>query len=231
MDFEVYCDESGIEALNDSSQPKFFTIGGIWMPRPFRPIFKDKITSIKARHGVYGEVKWNKVSGKYLDLYQDLISYFFETPQLRFRAIVVDASLVDSNYFHNGDTELGFYKFYYQLLHHWIYDFNDYYIFLDQKVNRDKGRLKELQRLLDLSNLLSGIPQVQALPSDESVGIQLADLFTGLVRSKFNKSLSSEAKISLISTIENKFLGNTIQPTTKREEKFNIFKINLEGGW
>jgi len=231
MDFEVYCDESGIEALNDSSQPNFFTIGGIWMPRPFRPIFKDKINAIKLNHGVHGEVKWNKVSPKFLGLYHDLISYFFETPQLRFRVIVVDASLVDANYFHNGDKELGFYKFYYQLLHHWIYDFNDYYIFLDQKVNRDKGRLKELQRVLDLSNLLSGIPQVQALPSDQSLGIQLADLFTGLVHSKFNKSLSSKSKLELISTIENKFLGNTILPTSKREEKFNVFKINLEGGW
>ena len=91
MDFEIYCDESGLEALNDSKQPQFFTIGGIWMPKDFRPHFKDRISQIKKSHGVNGEVKWNKVSPRFLDLYKDLILYFFETPQLRFRVIVVDA--------------------------------------------------------------------------------------------------------------------------------------------
>lgn len=230
MNFEVYCDESGLEALNDAKQPQFFTIGGIWMPKEFRPIFKERINQIKQAHGVNGEVKWNKVSPRYIKLYQDLIAYFFETSQLRFRVIVVDAKTVNSDYFH-GNKELGFYKFYYQLLHHWIYDFNNYYIFLDQKVNRDKGRLKDLQQYLDLSNLFSDIPIVQALPSTDSPGIQLADVLTGMVRSKFNNSITSESKKELILEAEETFLGNPIRHTPKSEEKFNVFKINLQGGW
>lgn len=230
MDFEIYCDESGLEALNDSKQPQFFTIGGIWMPKDFRPHFKDRISQIKKSHGVNGEVKWNKVSPRFLDLYKDLILYFFETPQLRFRVIVVDAKTVNSNYFH-GDKELGFYKFYYQLLHHWIYDFNDYYIFLDQKVNRDKGRLKDLQQCLDMSNLFSDIPILQALPSSDSVGIQLADVLTGMVHAKINNSVKSPSKKQLILQTEETFLGNPIRHTPKSEEKFNVFRINLEGGW
>ena len=133
--------------------------------------------------------------------------------------------------FNSEDAELGFYKFYYQLLKHWIFDFNDYAIFTDLKKNRNKGRLKELEHTLDRSNLTSDVTQVQGLPSEQSLGIQLADILTGLVVSKFNKKASSTAKLELIEYIENKYLSKEIAPTSKWEEKFNVFKINLQGGW
>ena len=41
---------------------------------------------------------------------------------------------------------------------------------------------------------------------------------------------TSEAKNELINYVENQ-LGKPISPTAKSEEKFNIFKINLQGGW
>lgn len=230
MNFEVYCDESGLEALTRKNAHNYIAIGGIWMQSEYRPIFKKNINDIKKEFNIKGELKWNKVSPAYLKLYEEIIKYFFNSEELRFRIILVEAEKVNNIRFNDRDAELSFYKFYYQLLHHWIYDFNQYNIFLDLKENRNKGRLKELKRCLDNSNLTSDIYQVQGLPSDQCLGIQLADILTGLVNAKFNNEITSEAKKSLIGLVE-KFIGKQISPSPKAEVKFNIFKINLQGGW
>ena len=231
MNFEIYCDESGLEALTEKTAHKYMAIGGIWMPADYRVEFKNSVGAIKAKHKVQGEVKWSKISPAYFDLYKDLIDYFFSTDCLRSRVLLVEAIKVDHVKFNNADAELGFYKFYYQLLHHWILDFNNYEIFVDLKVNRDKGRIKTLEKKLDDANLTSDITQIQALPSNQSSGIQLADFITGLVAAKVNGEIKSEAKINLIKHIEESYLKRQIAHTGKWEEKFNVFKINLQGGW
>ncbi len=230
MDFEVYCDESGLEALTRKEAHKFTAIGGIWMPAEFRETFKTGMIVIKDKYNIKGELKWQKVSPAYLNLYAEIINYFFDTKELRFRVILIESRTVDNIRFNEKDAELGFYKFYYQLLHHWIYDLNSYNIFLDYKVNRNKGRINILKKVLDASNITSEIQQVQALPSHQSLGIQLADILTGLVASKFNNKFTGQAKGRLIEIAESR-LGHTITRTSKRVEKFNVFKINLQGGW
>jgi len=132
--------------------------------------------------------------------------------------------------FSGGDPELNFYKFYYQLIHHWILDFNEYNIFLDYKVNRERYRIQTLKKVLINSNLSSGIKNVQSLPSKESLGIQLTDLFIGSINGKFNRQIRSDAKLQVIYSIES-YVNRPIAPTPKSEEKFNIFNINLQGGW
>lgn len=231
MDFEIYADESGLEALINKEAHTYCSIGGIWIPAENRLQLKDDLKAIKASYKINGELKWHKMSPSYYNLYKEIIDYFFSSQFIRFRVILVEANLVDNVKFNNTDAELGFYKFYYQLLHHWIYDFNTYNIFLDHKVNRNKGRFKELERVLDNANLTSDIKQVQGLPSNEQLGIQLADVLTGLVASKVNGGVTSEAKLNLIKYVEETYLGKEIGPTPKWEEKFNVFKINLKGGW
>ncbi len=230
MNIEVYSDESGLEALTSKDAHDYTGIGSLWMHADYRIEFKASMNNIKAKHNINGELKWQKVSPAYLDLYKEVLAYFFSTPQLRFRVILIESSIVNNIRFHDKDAELGFYKFYYQLLHHWILDFNSYNIYLDYKVNRNKGRLKVLKDVLNASNITSDIQQVQALHSDESLGIQLADILTGLATAKFNCEIRSTAKKELISSVE-KHIGRTIAHTPKSEEKFNVFKINLQGGW
>ncbi len=231
MDFEIYCDESGLEALTRKDAHLYTAIGGIWIPSEYRNSLKQGITSIKVKHNIKGELKWQKISPSYCELYKDLIDFFFLSEFIRFRVVLIESNKVDNIKFNNEDAELGFYKFYYQLLQHWIFDFNNYDIFLDLKINRNKGRLKELGLVLDRANLTSDIKQVQGLPSEQSLGIQLADVLTGLVAAKFNNEITSQAKLSLIKHVEDKYLGKPIAPTPKWEEKFNVFRINLKGGW
>ncbi|MEO6286661.1 MAG: DUF3800 domain-containing protein [Dyadobacter sp.] len=231
MDFEVYCDESGLEALTRKDAHLYTGIGGIWIPSDCRDALKHGIAEIKEKHKVYGELKWQKFSPAYYELYKDVIDFFFQSNFIRFRVVLIEATKVDHIKFNNQDAELGFYKFYYQLLQHWIFDFNNYDIFLDLKVNRNKGRLRELEKVLDNANLTSDIKQVQGLPSEQSVGIQLADVLTGLVVAKFNGEITSKGKLSLIEYVEKAHLSRSISPTGKWEEKLNVFKINLKGGW
>ena len=231
MKFEIYCDESSIEAVYTKAAQAFAAIGGIWMPADFRDQFKEDVKAINESFKIRGEFKWNKVSPSYFDYYLSLLDYFFQNDNLRYRCILLESEKIDNYKFHRGDSELGFYKFYYQLLHHWILDFNDYNIFIDLKVNRDRHRLKTLCDVLNNANLTSVITQVQGLPSEQSLGIQLADFLTGLSTAKFNNQTTSEAKLKLIERVESEYLKTAISPTPRSESKFNIFKINLKGGW
>ena len=232
MKFEIYCDESGLEALSNKQAHAYTGIGGIWIPADQRTALKEGIGAIKSKYTIHGELKWQKVSPAYIDLYKEIVDFFFNAGYIRFRVILVEAEKVDHIRFNSADAELGFYKFYYQLLQHWIFDFNEYVVFADLKQDRNKGRLKELEKVLDNANLTSDIKQVQGLPSHESLGIQLADILTGMVTAKFNKEYKPDsAKAQLIQYLEEKYLSREIAPTAKWEEKFNVFKINLQGGW
>jgi len=230
MEFEVYCDESGLEALTNKNEHRFTAIGSIWLPANKRDELKLALNAIKDRYQIKGELKWNKVSPAYLRLYQDVLTYFFNAAYIRFRVIMIEVQKADALSFHNGDVELGFYKFYYHLLHHWLLDNNNYNIFVDLKVNRNKGRLNELKRLLQEANRTSTVAQVQGLPSEQSLGIQLADVLTGIVAAKFNNKIVSSAKKQLLTIVE-EVIGHPIEATSQHEEKFNVFQVNMEGGW
>lgn len=60
--------------------------------------------------------------------------------------------------------------------------------------------------------------------------IQLTDFLLGVVGAKMNGGTKSEAKLEIITHLEQE-LHHKLSPTFQREEKFNIFKIRLEGGW
>jgi len=229
MDFEVYCDESRQELFH-SPVPggHYVLIGGIWIKAEDRQGHKEAIGSLRSQHRLYGEFKWNRVSASRLGFYKDLVGLFF-LREIRFRTVVLRAHELDAVRFHQADNELMFYKFYYQLLHHWILDFNRYRVFVDTKTNRLHDRLKTLEGCLSNANI-SSIVDVQALPSHEVDLIQFADVFIGAVSYKFHKRTSSGAKRQLVGEIE-RHLGQEIGPTSRAENKFNIFKFSPGGGW
>jgi len=147
MEFDIYCDESCLEALTRKQEHTYVGIGGVWLPTDKREESKKYIKDICKKYNINKEFKWNKLSPYYLDFYKKIVDYFFKSDYLRFRAIIIESNKVDLITFHDSDHELSFYKFYYQLIHHWILDFNYYHIFLDYKLNRNKGRLSELKKL------------------------------------------------------------------------------------
>jgi hypothetical protein len=229
MDFEVYCDESRQELFTGRDRNGFVVIGSLWLESVHRKHLKDRIGELRERHQVRGEFKWQKVSPIRERFYLDLVELFFGEP-IRFRTIVLAAEEMDAVHFHNADSELMFYKFYYQLLHHWILDQNTYRIFIDAKTNRVRGRVRTLEQVLRNANLTAEIANVQALPSRELDLIQLADVLVGAVSFAFNGGGESRTKRAMIGRIE-EHLEHPIAPTSRAEQKFNIFRFRPEGGW
>jgi hypothetical protein len=229
MQVEVYCDESRPELFVRSAadkNPAKTLIGSVWLPAEQRATYKQAISTLRQTHDVWGEVKWTKVSPSRLDFYLALVDFFFES-DVRFRCIVVDSAKLDLKTFHQADSELGFYKFYYQLLHQWILPDSTYNIFCDSKVNRDRTRLTTLGQVLRNAKAQSTVENIQAVSSAESVLVQLCDLLLGAVQSRMNSSnRGSSAKEALVAHIEAK-IGHQIGPTWPSEQKFNVFQIHL----
>ena len=228
MKYEVYCDESCVDALYNKKASPYVVIGSIWIPAECRQQIKDEIKQIREKYSKLGEMKWKKVSPVTADMYKELIDLFFGMYQIRFRAICIKADEVDNDTFNEGSGELGFYKFYFQLVQHWLVPGNEYSIFLDHKINANPHRASTLQRILRTTSPAT-IRQVQALPSEQSVLIQLADVLTGVVASSFNKTIKG-TKLELAQKIEC-YLGHPISSTGLMEQKFNVFDINLRKGW
>lgn len=233
MKFDIYCDEA-MPDLFTSANPRaqYLMIGGLWLPSKIRNEAKKKIQALRHEHNTWGEIKWTKVSNNKLDFYLALIDLFMGYGMdMRFRCIAVDREQVNMG-LHANDGELGFYKFYYQLLHHWILDRNEYHVFCDTKSNRDLNRLKDLKRCLGYANLSSSVTNVQALPSRQVSLIQLCDLLLGAASSRLNGTLNEgTAKEVIVKRLESRLDIHSIGPTGKSAEKYNVFRIRLGGGW
>lgn len=231
MRIEAYCDESRQDymARENVEDGRYVLIGSLWLETDKRRLIKDEIRKLRQHHNVPGEFKWTRVSPSRLEFYKQLVDLFFAAP-LRFRCIVLPANQLDAITFHGGDNELMFYKFYYLMLQAWILDFNTYRFFLDMKTNRVHQRLPKLKAVLQNSNRFANVEVVQALPSQQVDLLQFADVLIGAVGYRFHGAGTSTAKWALVRHIE-AHLGQRIAPTSKREERFNIFLWRPGGGW
>lgn len=232
MLFDIYCDESRQDLLVEKSSiaenNRYVCIGGIMLPNKNRENLKIKIKELKQQYEVYGELKWGNVSSNKIEFYLELIDLFFNDESMDFRTVVIDATEVDNETFNRNDHELGYYKFYYQLLYHWIDPSKYYYVFTDYKTNKDNTRLNSLKKILNNACHLPCVKIVQPINSKESLLLQLQNVLMGAVGYKFNYGTTGEslAKQDLVKRIE-WHLGHEIFPTSKNYKRFNIFKIEL----
>ena len=227
---EIYCDESRQELFWSRKRKgaRYIVIGGVWMKKNDRPRIKEQIQTLRKQHKVHGEIKWKNVAPSKLDFYKALVDSFLQS-QLRFRCILIDKNELDLVKFHRSDEELGFYKFYYQLLHHWIDDFTKYSVFVDLRTSGSPARLKELYDVLCNANLTADIVQIQRLPSKQSNLIQLADFLVGAVGYSAHGRSEAEAKSAIVRMLENRLgRGQLSEHTWRSEEKFNVFRIQLQ---
>lgn len=233
MKIEVFCDESHPELFTTTKEPlgKYLMIGSLWLPSEIRQILKIQIEVLKNKHNIGGEFKWHKVHKNKLSFYIELIDLFFSHgDNLRFRCITIDKNQFNIK-LHNEDAELGFYKFYYQLLHHWIRESNEYSIFCDQKTSSDPRRLHKLTEVLQNATPSAHIHPVQALPSWQVTILQFSDFLLGAAAAKKNgKIKANSAKDEVLKYLET-HLKREIGPSYKSEKKFNLFCINLRGDW
>lgn len=232
MMYYVYCDESRQDLLASQNaitdKNRYCCLGGLMIAEAAKSIVKQQIKELKEKHNVLGEVKWSTVSPSRLQFYIDLVDLFFNTPELQFRTVVIDATKIRNIIYNQDDQELGYYKFYYQLLFHWFSWENKYRVFTDQKTNREKKRLQELKRIVNIKFCSDPIESIQAIDSRESLILQMQNVLMGAVGYKYNFAGNgySKAKEEIVKRIE-AHLGKPISKTPPQEYKFNIFQIEL----
>ena len=229
---ELYCDESrqdlfyNKDAISDTN--KYIFIGGIVIDRKNRVEIKNKINELKGKYDINTktELKWNRVTKNYLDLYKEMIDIYIDY-DISFRAICIDSSKINLKY-HNDNAELGFYKLYYQLLNNWLSPKLKYTIYTDIKTYSDPNVLNDLKRCLNNKEHPNSVERIYAIDSHESVFLQLEDILMGATSYKMNfgNNGNSEIKLELISYLESK-LGHELKPTDRNATKFNLFKIRL----
>ena len=100
MLYNVYCDETchlehdGINVM---------VLGAVWCPQSKLRKINQRIKEIKARNDVSTsmELKWTKISPGKLNLYKDIVNYYFDDDDLHFRAVIIpDKSKLDHHRFH-----------------------------------------------------------------------------------------------------------------------------------
>jgi len=115
MVYHIYCDGSR------QSKDRFMVLGGLMLDAEEIERFNQTMQKFRLETNMFAELKWTKVSEQKLLEYKRFVDYFFalnNTDMLHFHCIIVDNHQVNYRKFSKGDKELGFYKFFYQLLLH-----------------------------------------------------------------------------------------------------------------
>lgn len=228
MLYNVYCDETchlehdGINVM---------VLGAVWCPQSKLKEINQRIRQIKERNGVSPtmELKWTKISPAKIDLYRDIVNYYFDDDDLHFRAVVIpDKSKLNHEQFHQTHDDW-YYKMYFDMLKVIFNPTDNYEVYIDIK---DTNSYRKAQKLKDVCcNSLYDFSQrvikrLQPIRSEEVQIMQLVDILIGVVGyenrnfpAEFEKSAAKQNIIELIK----KRSGYTMRKTTLlREEKLNL---------
>lgn len=228
MRYVVYCDESRHE---HATGDHYMAIGGLWVPRDDKQQLTTELRNVFRKNGLGGEVKWSKVSAAKLDAYKAVVDFFFERTELTFRTIVVEHSKIDATTYHGGDRELGFYKFYYEMLVKWLVSGNEYLVLLDFKMNKGAERYATLRTFLERK--LRGqawISDLTVIDSAQSPLAQLADLLTGAVAATWCGHRAGSPKEKLAAYVAERDGRSSLRVANGGPGlcKLNIFRIDLQ---
>jgi len=195
---------------------------------------KAEIKKIKLKHKSPTELKWNKLSYSRINLYKELIDYFFRS-DINFRCVLIkNKHNINNKKFNLGDHNAFYYKVIYYLLFNKYtnYDEVNFNVFLDIKDTRGKVRLNTLSEVLDHKfKENSPYKYFQNIRSHENELIQLTDFFIGAIayktRGLYNQKNSSKVKNEIIKYLEEKSGYSINQGTEPWIEKFNIFDFQI----
>lgn len=227
QDFSVYCDESRHSTAACNTH---MAIGGLWVPTEKKVMLIKELRGLFLKVGLNAELKWSKVSRLKLEAYKSVIDAFI-AHDLHFRVIVVEQSKLNYALHKEGNEELGFYTFYYEMLIKWLKYPGGYNLLLDFKKNREYGHFSVLRRCLDW-RVPAGvkIKGLNSIDSADSPLAQVADILTGAVAASWCGIDPQSPKAELANYIASKTGKESLRQISlsPQFEKLNIFKINLQ---
>jgi hypothetical protein len=224
--YNIYCDES---CHLEHDQQLVMALGAVWCPIEKTREIAVRLREIKARHDMPTgfEIKWVKVSPAKVQLYLDVMDYFFDDDDLHFRALIVP----DKSQLRHGDFQQShddwYYKMYFDMLKVILSPRDRYRIYVDIKDTRGAAKVKKLHEVLsnNMYDFSRGIiERVQITRSHEVEQLQLADLLIGSVTYANRGLVSSPAKLALIDRMKERSRYKLTQTTLLRENKVNLFR-------
>jgi len=245
MLYHIYCDESR------QTVDRFMILGGLILKVDEVPGFQATMARYRQECRMFAELKWGKVSAGKIIEYRRFVDYFFalnDTDHVHFHALIIDTSQLDHRTYNKGDKELGFYKFYYQLL---LHSFGRKYcrpggddrflVHLDERNSSYKlGTLKVV--LNHGMNKKAGIDTapfhaVEPRDSKQSELLQIADILLGAVgyqKNGYHLLVGAKpSKVELAAYIAEKAgLKNFIDGSPPGRSRFTLwnFQLSPRGG-
>ena len=130
-------------------------VGAICVPEDRYQQYKEDIKSIKQKHGILHEVKWNTISNTHVKMYKELVDYFFAS-EMGFRCVLVTyKDRLDNLSFNNGEHDNFYYKLIYYLLYNpYAYNYTqdfEYKVFLDIKDTKGRKKLDKITQVLPIN--------------------------------------------------------------------------------
>ena len=226
----IYCDEScHLQNLEIKAENQFMLLGGISCDAASKEDVFTRIKEIKQSHGMgnYSELKWTKASKGKLAAYKDIIHYFFDNPDLSFRAVVINKTQLQHERFNHTHDNF-YYKMYWLMLGWFIDNRNKYRVYLDTKDTQGMTKIEELRKILCAShgNGQSGVVErIQEVRSHEIALMQIVDVLIGAIAyaNRFPDGGQSDAKNQLVDLIKRKTGLSLRTSTFLGTRKFNLF--------
>jgi len=223
-DFNIYCDES---CYLEHDECNVMVLGALTCPKEMSDFAFNRIRDIKRKHGinVKAEIKWNKVSNNKYAFYRELVDFYFDIPDLNFRALVIpDKSILDHEK-HKQTHDDFYYKMYFELLKVLFNPDSCYNIYLDIKDTYGGVRTKRLHQVLsstiyDLKKEI--VKQIQVYPSDQIELIQLTDLFVGAIGYHHRGLSGNLGKVKTIKRIQERSKYSLSRTPLLKEQKMNL---------
>ncbi|OLA34208.1 MAG: hypothetical protein BHW38_04765 [Firmicutes bacterium CAG:321_26_22] len=222
MEYNIYCDESCHLKSNNS---KYMLIGAIYCPKIKVKEINNYIKKLKENYNLSNniELKWNKIDKKTENLYLDIIDYFFNNNDLKFRVMVIDKERLNHKKYNQTENDF-YHKAYYEMLKYIINRNNSYNIYPDIKDTNSyyyhQVMLNYLKiKILDTNNEI--IKKVQPIKSYEAPILQINDILIGALSYSYRKLSDNDAKLNIIKKIDSLYPDNLDE--TSYSEKFNIF--------
>jgi hypothetical protein len=235
-----YCDESR------QVRERFMVLGGIAISGEMMESFNASIAKCRQENRMTAEFKWTKVSRGKLDEYKKFIDCFFalnNTGHAHFHSLIIDTNQIDHSKY-GCDKEVGFYKFYYQLL---LHRFGKFYcvekpdtrilVYLDYR--NSSYALTDLKTILNsgiskkFDNSTSPFRSIEPRDSKKCEPIQIVDVLIGAIGFKKNGfdliAGANPAKKELALYIQEKSgRGDFTQCTPRGIQRFTIWNFRLQ---
>ena len=224
MEYNVYCDESCHLISNDS---KYMLIGAVYCPKNKVKKVNEYIEHLKENYNISNkiELKWNKIDKKTEKLYLDIINYFFNNDDLKFRVIVIDKTKLDHEKYNQTENEF-YHKAYYEMLKYIIIPGNSYNIYPDIKDTNSyyyhRVMLDYLRIKMQDKNKKT-IRKVQPIRSYEAPILQINDILIGALSYHYRNLSKNSVKLNIISEIKKLYQNDLNETSYCSNTKFNIF--------